>query len=91
MYRVMVEITGVRQGGARVSLAVEDKAGSIKDVADVIRSYGFRVQSILSTSEKAAPGQRFVVIRTRGQGDGQGLRLALEEKYRVFHLFGLDS
>lgn len=81
MFRVLVEITGVRRGGHRISLSIEDRPGSIRDLADLIRNFGFRWQSILSTSEKAAQGQRYIVIRTRGEGDFHGLKKDLEDKY----------
>lgn len=81
MYRVLVEITGARRGGARVSVALEDKPGSIKEVADIVRKHGYRLQSIMSTHEKAAPGQRYVVIRTHGDGDYEGLQRDLQQTY----------
>ncbi len=86
MFRVLVEITGVRRGGHRISLSVEDKPGSIREVADIIRTHGFRWQSILSTSEKAAPGQRYIVIRTRGEGNFSGLKQELENKYSMIRV-----
>lgn len=86
MYRVLVEISGVRHGGVRISLAIEDKPGSIKDVADVVRKYGFRLQSILSTNEKSAPGQRYVVIRTRGEGDAQGLKKEVQQQFKMVRI-----
>ena len=82
MYRVLVEITGARRGGVRVSLPVEDRPGSIREVGDLIRGHGFRLQSILSTSDKAAPGQRYVVLRVFGNGNQQALQKDLEAKYQ---------
>lgn len=82
MYRILVEITGARRGGVRVSLPVEDRPGSIREVGDVIRAHGFRLQSILSSSDKAAPGQRYVVLRLFGNGDQKQLREALDAQYK---------
>lgn len=87
IFRVLIAITGVRSGGHRVSAVIEDQPGSIKELADVIRGRGFRLQSIMSTSEKAPPGKRYVVLRTRGSGDTDGLRADLAEpRYGVFHI-----
>lgn len=88
MYRILVEITGARRGGVRVSLPVEDRPGSIREVGDLIRSFGFRLQSILSSSEKAAPGQRYVVLRVFGNGDQAALRTALEAQYKSVRFKG---
>jgi acetoin utilization protein AcuB len=82
MYRVLVEITGARRGGVRVSLPLQDRAGSIREVGDLIRGHGYRLQSILSTSDKAAPGQRYVVLRVFGNGDEQALKKELAAKYQ---------
>src|ERR1700690_3440794 len=56
IFRALVDITGVRHGGHRISMAIEDRAGSIKEVADIIRKYGFSLQSILSSYENVIEG-----------------------------------
>ncbi len=80
IFRVLIEITGVRGGGHRIAAVIDDTSGSIKVLADEIRAHGFRLQSIMSSSEKAPPGKRYVVIRTRGEGDYPALVAALEAK-----------
>lgn len=84
LFRVMVDITGVRGGGHRLALALPDQPGSIKEAGDLARARGFRLQSIMSTSEKAAPGTRYVVLRLRGEGDWAGLVDDIEKS--PFHL-----
>ena len=87
IFKVLVEITGVRSGGHRLAVNLEDRPGSIKDLADIVRAHGFRLLSILSSSEKSAPGQRYVVIRTRGNGDFEALKKDLEsQRISVVHL-----
>src|SRR5512143_648974 len=51
IYRALVDITGVRHGGNRICLTVEDRPGSIKEVADIVRKYNFRLQGILTSYE----------------------------------------
>lgn len=68
IFRALVDITGVRHGGHRISLSVEDRPGSVREVADIIRKHGFGLQSILTSYEKMARGQRNVVIRANGDG-----------------------
>jgi len=86
IFRVLVDITGVRHGGNRIYLIVEDRPGSIKDVADIIRKYGFRLQSILTSYEKVREGYRSVVIRTMGKGDVRGLDAELEREYNAVRI-----
>jgi acetoin utilization protein AcuB len=82
IYRVLVDITGVRHGGRRIFLTVADKPGSIREVADIIRSHEFHLQSILTSYEGVKRGWRDVVIRTTEAGDFKGLKKDLEESYR---------
>jgi len=86
IFRVLVDITGVRHGGNRIYLIVEDRPGSIKDVADIIRKCGFRLQSILTSYEKVREGYRSVVIRTMGKGDVRGLDAELERQYNAVRI-----
>ena len=44
----------------------EDPPGSIKEVADIIRKYGGRMVSILTSYESAPQGYRKVYIRMHG-------------------------
>ncbi|MFP4087956.1 MAG: CBS domain-containing protein [Desulfobacteraceae bacterium] len=52
MFRVLISLTGVGRRGIQFAFQVEDSPGSIKEVADIIRRYGGRMVSILSTYER---------------------------------------
>lgn len=80
-FRALVDITGVRHGGHRVCVTVADVPGSIRQVGDLIRSHGFRLQGILTSYEKVPKGSRSVVIRTGAEGDFEAMRAALEKAY----------
>ena len=82
IFRVLVDITGVRHGGHRVSVMVEDRPGSVKEVADIIRKYGFSLQSVLTSYERVAPGFRNVVIRANGTGKFGALKAELTGTYK---------
>ncbi len=82
IYHALVDITGVRHGGHRICVTIEDRPGSIKEVADIIRKNGFRLQSILTSYENVKKGYRQVVIRTTGDGVYRGLKEDLETAYR---------
>jgi acetoin utilization protein AcuB len=81
IYRVLVDITGVRHGGHRICLTVEDRPGSVKEVADITRKYGFQLQSVLTSYEGVKEGYRDVVIRTKGTGDFRKLKAEIEKTY----------
>lgn len=78
IFRALVEITGARHGGNRIFVAIEDRPGSIKEVADIIRKYGFGLQSILTSYARVREGYRDIVIRTKGRGNFSGVRAELE-------------
>jgi acetoin utilization protein AcuB len=83
IYRALVDITGVRHGGHRICVTIEDRPGSIKEVADIIRKSGYRLQSILTSYEGVKEGYREVVIRTKGTGNFSSVKTDIEKTFRV--------
>jgi acetoin utilization protein AcuB len=81
IFRALVDITGVRHPGHRVCITVPDRPGSIREVADRIRSHGFSLHGILSSYEKVPRGSRRVVIRTGAAGDFEAMRADLTQAY----------
>ncbi len=82
IFHALVDITGVRHGGHRICVMLEDRAGSIREIADIIRKYGYRLLGILTSYEGVKAGLRRVVIRTSEKGNFKGLKAELEEQYR---------
>lgn len=78
IFEVLVDITGVRHGGHRIFLTIEDRPGSVKEVADIIRKHDFHLQSILTSYEGVKEGYRDVVIRTKGKGNFKILKAEIE-------------
>ena len=62
IFRVLVSLTGVRTKGIQLGFLLEDRPGSIKEVADIIRTYNCRMISIMSTGADQE-GYRYVYIR----------------------------
>lgn len=82
IFRALVDITGVRHGGNRICVTIEDRPGSIKDVADIVRRNNFRLQGILTSYEGVRDGYRKVVIRTKGKGDFNSLKAEIEGTFK---------
>ena len=82
IFHAMVDITGVRHGGHRICVTVEDRPGSIREVADIIRKHGFHLHGILTSYEGVKEGFRKVVLRTTEMGDFKGLKQDLIDNYR---------
>jgi acetoin utilization protein AcuB len=80
IFKVLVDLSGVSSGKTTFAFQLEDRAGSIKEVADVIREHGGLVASILTSHTRAVPQFRRVYIRV-GNLPSEKLR-ALEADLR---------
>lgn len=63
IFRALVELTGVARKRTRVSLLIPDKAGSIREAADICRAGGGTIFSILGSYAKVPAGKRELVMR----------------------------
>jgi acetoin utilization protein AcuB len=88
LFRMLIALTGVGNRGIQFAFKVEDRPGSIKEIADVVRDFGGRMVSILTSYENVADGYRKVYIRMRGidrQKLGQ-LKDVLRQKAQVLYM-----
>jgi acetoin utilization protein AcuB len=88
LFRVLISLTGVGIKGIQFGLQVEDKPGSIKEVADIIRRYGGRMVSILSSYDQVPEGYRKVYIRMRSieRSQLQSLKQEIESKAGLLYM-----
>lgn len=63
LFRVLISLTGVGKRGIQIAFQIDDKPGSIKEVADIIRAFGGRMVSILTSYDGVPEGYRNVYIR----------------------------
>lgn len=66
LFKVMVSLTGLKKRGIKFAFQLEDKPGSIKEVADIIRKHGGRMATILTSYDGVKEGYRKVYIRIYG-------------------------
>lgn len=69
VFKALINITGARYAANRISIVIEDRPGSIKDVMDIMRTHQFKYNSILSTHEGIKEGFREVLIRFQAEDD----------------------
>jgi acetoin utilization protein AcuB len=88
LFSVLISLTGVAKGGIQFGLQVEDRPGSIREVADIIRKYGGRMVSILSSYDEVPEGYRKVYIRMRSieRSELQNLKQELESKAGLLYM-----
>ena len=63
LYKALMSLAGVKRRGVHLAFEAEDRPGSIKELADIIRRYDGRLASILSSYDRAPQGYRHVYIR----------------------------
>ena len=87
IFRALVDITGIYTGGVQFAFSLEDRPGSIREVADEIRSFGARIVSILSTRNESEAGRHNVYIRISPLETEKTRRLldSLEAHFVVFY------
>ena len=88
VFRAFVNITGIYNGGTQFAFSLDDKPGSIKEVADTIREHGGRIVSILSSTDMAAEGSRNVYIRIRDMAPEKlsTMEKVLRKKFKVLYV-----
>jgi acetoin utilization protein AcuB len=88
LFRAVLSVTGLEKRGVQFAFQLEDSPGSIKEVADVIREFGGRMASILSSYERAPEGYRNVYIRMYGvdRNKLEELVAKLKEQAKVLYM-----
>ena len=88
VFKALVDLSGVSSGRITFAFQLEDRAGSIQEVADVIRRHGGQVASILTSHTRAASGFRRVYIRVGNLAaeNLQGLEKELRRQSDLLYL-----
>lgn len=66
IFRAIISLTGLKKKGVQFAFELEDRPGSINEVADIIRNYGGNMASILTSYDRVRKGHRKVYIRMYG-------------------------
>ncbi len=90
LFRAVLSVTGLEKRGVQFAFELEDSSGSIKVVADVIRDYGGRIASILSSYERAPEGHRNVYVRMYGVDRSRLEELVAKLKKQAKVLYMVD-
>ncbi len=63
LFRAMISLTGVQGRGLHIALMLQDRPGSIMEIANLIREVGGRTVSILTSFSRCEEGYRRVYFR----------------------------
>lgn len=91
LFKALIYLTGINNRGVQFALMMEDRPGSIKEIADIIRKYGGRMVSILSSYDRVKNGHRKVYIRFYGidRHKMQELKEEVREKCTLLYMVDL--
>ncbi len=87
IFKVLVEITGVRHGGLQIALVVEDLPGAVRPILDVLRDYNGSLVSMLTAPSTQGENFREVYLRIRAMDrtDENKLIDGVKEKFHMLY------
>jgi len=88
LFKVIISLTGVGKRGIQFAFCLEDRADSILEVAQIIRQFGGRIVSLLTSYEKAPAGygNAYIRIYNIDRLQLEALKTALKEKAKLLYL-----
>jgi acetoin utilization protein AcuB len=93
LFRVLLSLTGFEKRGIQFAMRLLDRPGAIKEITDIIRDYGGRIASILSTRQRSDAGYFNVYIRVYGIDAPLRQRLAeiLKQTFKILYIVDHES
>ncbi len=90
LFRALISLTGFEKRGVQFAFNVEDRPGSVKEVTDIVRNYGGRLVSILTSYERSEPGRRNVYVRAYDVDRDAAPKLVEELRSKAKLLYMVD-
>lgn len=90
IFGALVSLCGLEQRGVQFAFQIEDRPGSIKEVTDVIRGYGGRLVSILTSYERAPAGNRHLYVRAYNINRENMDQMVADLKAKALMLYMVD-
>jgi len=78
LFSAIISVSGLSKRGIQFGFLLDDRAGSIREVTDVIRQHGGRLAGIMTSYEKCTPGYRNVYVRAFNLSRDQAIQLKTE-------------
>jgi len=85
VFKVLVEISGVYEGGAQVCLNLSTAPGSLTPVLDFLKNKGARIMSIMTRNVPEDEGFKDVFIRIRNMDkpEFKSLQQAMDDQFEI--------
>ncbi len=63
IFKLLISLAGIETKGVQIAVQIADKAGTVKEIADVVRSLGGRIGSLLTSYNNVPQGFRNVYFK----------------------------
>jgi acetoin utilization protein AcuB len=90
LFVVLNALSGFGKRGIQFAFRVEDRPGTIMELADIVRKYGGRIASVLSTDARQAPGIKLAYIRVYDFDRGKLPQLKAELREKAHMIYMVD-
>jgi acetoin utilization protein AcuB len=90
LFNVLISLSGLGKHGIQFAFQIEDRAGTIKELTDIIRDHDGKIGSILSSYEGVPAGFRNVYIRIYDLPGGDRPRLQAELQNKAKMIYVVD-
>lgn len=77
VFKALVNITGVREGGIQIGFSIANQQGAMRPVFDFLKQKGARILSVLSSNNNA--GERNIFLRIRSMESREAEDKLVEE------------
>ena len=84
VFKALVNITGVREGGIQIGFSIANRQGAMRPVFDLLRQKGARILSVLSSNNNE--GERNIFLRIRNLPSREEENSLVEEIGRICNL-----
>ncbi len=88
LFKVLIALSGLGKQGIQLAFRIEDRAGSIKELTDVIRDHNGKLASILTNYEGVPAGFRNVYLRIYDipRKDLPALQAEMQKKAKMIYV-----
>ena len=85
LFKILVEVSGVRKGGVQMAVAFRDGVGVLLPLFDLLRAHNASLVSMLTADSRLGPDMREVYLRISPMERSEENRL-IEEVRARFHM-----
>lgn len=89
IFDAFVDMLGVRQGGTRITLEIEDRVGVLADITGLIKELGMNIVSLVTLPLEG--GTAKATLRVKGSAIEKLVNGLKERGYKILHVFPSEA